>query len=307
MKKALLLPALPALFQTATAQQGFQTEAVIISQNGDSFRAWITAATATSIRYREAATSTVTTDAKLADYAGVFLIEPPEYSAAIDLFQGRKYAEAREKFAAIKTRFRPIVTLRDNFSTLAAFYEMECMRKMGDLEALAETLKDFNRTPLTRETQLRQIEIYVMWDAVRTESWDRLDLICRERAKEKFPAELRTQVAYCHGLALQNLNRPIEALNAYAVAMTADGGASEELAQQAALNSLKIHFQDPDVQIAIQNWGTEDENQNTGGFFRLTEAGALAVLYEISLGGGKPLPAELKELSKFKASGPQQL
>ena len=58
----------------------------------------------------------------------------------------------------------------------------------------------------------------------------------------------------------------------------------------------------PEVQVAIQNWGTKDENKNSNGYTRLIEAAALAVFYEKYLNLGKPLPAELKAFTKYAAA-----
>ena len=115
------------------------------------------------------------------------------------------------------------------------------------------------------------------------------------------PTYQRAQVGYCHGLALEGLEKPIQALNAYAIAITADYGASNELAEQAALNSLRLYTKDPEVQLAIKLWGTEDEDPHSSGRFRLEEAAALADTYEQVLGGGKALPSEYKALLKYKA------
>jgi hypothetical protein len=84
--------------------------------------------------------------------------------------------------------------------------------------------------------------------------------------------------------------------------MTADSGASEILTQQAGLKALGVYQKDPEVQVAIQNWGTKDENKNSTGYTRLTEAAALAVFYEKYLNLGKPLPAELKAFTKYVAA-----
>ncbi len=83
-------------------------------------------------------------------------------------------------------------------------------------------------------------------------------------------------------------------------AMIADSGASEVVTRKAALRILSIHAADPAVQMAIDNWGTDDENKSSKGFANLGEAAAVAALYELSLGGGTPLPAEFKKFLKYK-------
>jgi hypothetical protein len=306
MKKFLITLLLPALSLSAFAQEPFQIEAILSKPDGSNFRAYVLAATKTAIRYKTTKVSTDFTDAKISDLATIFIVEPIDYSAAVDLYEGRKYAEAKEQFAELKDRYKPISAMKDNFSTLSAFHELECMRKLGDYEGLAAALKSFIKEPLSRDHQLRQLDLYVMWDAVRAADWPRLLLIASERDDEALPGYQRAQVAYCKGLALDKLERGAEALVEYSVAMTADSGASELITKQAALNALGIYFKDPEVQIAIQNWGTEDENKNSSGFTRLTEAAALAVFYEEYLNLGEPLPADLKALKKYAADLPEQ-
>jgi tetratricopeptide (TPR) repeat protein len=284
----------------AAAATPFQTPALLINSDGSFAKAWLVAATKSSIRYRETEVGVDTRDSRVSEFSAIYLYEPREFSVAMDLYQGRKYQEAKAAFAAVKDRFKSISALENNHSTLSAFYEMECMRRLGDLDGLAAALQKFLKEPLTRETQLRQIEIYVLWDAVRTKSWDRVDILARERDKTKLPGDQRAQVAYCHGLALEGLERPAEALVAYSIAMTADAGASEEIARLAALRVLAIHKANPEVQTAIKVWGTADENKNSKGYSDLLEAASVAELFELSLGAGTPLPSDLKVFLKYK-------
>lgn len=302
MKHLILSLILPALTIPAFSQ-AFEVEAILSKpDDGGTFRAWVLAATKTHIRYKDNKLAGNFTDARITDFATVFIVEPPDYAAAIDLYEARKYKEAQEAFAAVKLRCKPLATMPDNFHTLAAFHEMECYRHLGDYEGLNNALKSFLKEPLTRVNQLRQLDLYILWDAVRAEAWDRVLIIASERDEEVLPGYQRAQVAYCKGLALDKLERGREAIIEYSVAMTADSGASEILAQQAAIKTLGIYYKDPELKVAIKNWGTEDENKNSAGYVRLTEAAAIAKFYEKFLSLGKSLPAELKELTKYAAA-----
>jgi tetratricopeptide (TPR) repeat protein len=298
MKRFLPILLVPTLSISALAQE-YQAAAILSKPNGENLQAYIITATKTEIRYKTSQVSTDTTDAKIVDFSTIHLMEPPEFSAAVDLFEGRKYKEAQEKFAAFKDISKRIAGMKDNHHTLSAFYEMECMRKLSDYEGLQKALQSFIKEPLTRDYQLRQLDLYVMWDAVRTESWDRLIIIASERDEEKLPGDQRAQVAFCKGLALENLNRPAEALIEYGIAVTADSGASELITQEAALYSLGIYFKDEEVQAAISTWGTEDENKNSPGHSHLLEAAALAKFYQKFLSVGKPLTEEYKKFLKY--------
>ena len=266
-------------------------EALFIRADGTSQRAFVVTATKASLRYRDSKDSTEVKDLKVSDLARVHLFEPPGYAAAIDLFQDRRYQEAKLAFSALKQSLAPISTLPDNPGTLAAFYELECFRKLGDLEGLSGALKNFNKDPLVRENHLRQIEMYVFWDAVRTKNWNRLEALAKDRAKQRLPGYQRAQVSYCHALALDALGRRSDALEAYNTAIIADVGASEELARHAALAILKIHAADPAVKEALKQPAGE---ATTPGHAALAEARAVARLFELSLGSGDPLPQEYK-------------
>lgn len=300
--KKLLSIALLQLLSPLAFSQDFQNEAILSKSNGENFRGWILAATKSGIRFKTAPTATNFTDGKIRDYDSIFLMEPPEYSAAMDLYEARKYKEARAAFAALKDKSTSVSTLRDNHHTLSAFYEMESMRKLGDLDALAIAFATFAKEPLTREYQIRQLDLYALWNAIHLKDWDRALLLASERDMENLPGDQRTQVAYSKGLALQNLDRGSEALLAYNTAITADAGASETVASKAALNALEIYNSDPEVQLAIKNWGTKDENKNSGGYARLLEAAALANFYKSSLAPDKKLPAGFEALLKFQAA-----
>ncbi|MES2921290.1 MAG: tetratricopeptide repeat protein [Verrucomicrobiota bacterium] len=230
--------------------------------------------------------------------AGKPLPTGPLFTAAINLYQGRKYQEARAAFAEIAKRYKA----EREFFTPAAFYEMECLRKLGDLDGLAKALGTFAKDPSLGGNRLRQLEINALWDAVRTKSWDKLDQLAKARLHERLPGDQRVQVAFCQGMASESLGRSLEALAAYNIAMTADAGASEEIARQAALGVLRIHLADAEVKAALTGNGAPDANRESPGFFRLKEAAAVAFLFELTLGAGTPLPAEFKEFLKHRGS-----
>lgn len=298
MKKLTLALLAPILSLAAYAQE-FQAETYFTEPDGGNFRAFIIAATDTQIRYKLTSVSTDFKDANISDFATIFVVRPEGYSEAMDLYEAGKYKEAQEKFRVYKEFSKPIARLKGNYHTLAAFHEMECMRHLGDLEGIATALKDFSKGTLTLEHHLRQLDLYIMWDAVRQESWERVLSIASERDSESLPGYQRAQIGYCKGLALQKLGRIGEALTQYAVAMTADSGASKILTNKAALNSLEIYKDNEEVQFAISVWGTPDESADSYGRSLLLEANILASKYEQLLGLGDPLPGSYKPFLKY--------
>jgi tetratricopeptide (TPR) repeat protein len=290
-------PAAPA----APAATAVPAEAVLM-QNDDTFMdIWIIAATKTDIRFLESKVDTDFTDMKISRARSLYLKEPKEFTQAIDLFQARKYEEAKALFGTLKARYKFMEAMPGNYSALSAFYEMECMRKLGDLEGIAAAMQRFIPDPLLREEHRQQVELYsTFWDAVRTKGWQRIDSMAKERAGQPLPANLRAQMAYCHGLALEGLKKNTEALNAYNTALVADCGAADDLVGKAALNILRIHKADPEVQKAMRLWGTPDEVKHAGGRVRLLEASAVAHMYQKFIVLGTPLPAAYQDLLKYK-------
>ena len=230
--------------------------------------------------------------------AGKPLPATPSFAAALDLYQGRKYQEAKTAFAEITKLAKAGNSPDKETATFAAFYETECLRKLGDLDGLAKTLRKLEKDPSLGGNRLRQLEIDTLWDAVRAKECERVDQLAKARLHDRLPGDQRAQVACCHGLALEQLDRPLEALAAFNTAMTADAGASEEIARQAALGVLRIHRADPEVQGALTGSGEPVANRESSGFFRLKEAAAVAFLFELTLGAGTPLPAEFTEFLK---------
>ena len=309
LRTALLLPLLAAPGAFAqNPQQGFQTPAILIKNESSTFvqRIWVVKATKTAIEYRETEVATTTKSANLSDLASLYLFEPREYSEALDLYQNREYKKARELFAKIKDTHKPVATLENNPSTLAAFYEMECLRKEGDLDGLMAAFGDFNKSALTRENQLRQVELYLLWDAVRGEKWPTVLKLVGERAKTRLPGDQRAQVSYCHGLALEATEKPDEAMVAFHTAMIADSAASEVISRKAAIKVISFLHEKPEVKRAIQIWGTPEESISTPGYNKLLEAAALARLYVMSLGGGQPLPEDLQKLTEYRPKESEQ-
>lgn len=273
--------------------------AVLFTQDG-SQPAWIMEANKNAIRYRESDVAVDSLVANRTDIKHIYLYEPRELYAAQKLYQARKYEEAKSAFQAIRERYKAFETLDNSPGVVAAFYEMESMRKLGDLEGLEKALQDFDKSRLANENQQRQVDLYVLWRLLQEKNWKSLENLTKERAKTRLPGDQRAQVAYLQGMALEGLERPDEAMLAYQTALVADSGASEEITRLAALRILDVLSEDEDVKRAIRVWGTADEKKNTRGYNRLLEASALAVLFEKFLGGGSPLPNKLKDLPKFR-------
>ncbi len=267
----------------------FKTPATLVAADGGTRAIELLSANHGTIRYRVTGGTDAIQDLLLKDGVTVFVPEPADYTAAMELLRARNYRDARKKFAAVKDKFRPIEGLEDSIATLASYYEMECLRKLGDLGGLAAALKKFSKGTLSRDYQNDQLELYVLWDAVRSKDWDRLLTLTASRAAERLPGEQRAQVAWCEGLALEARSQPEAALISYQTAITADAGDSEEITRQATLRVLAIYHNDAEVRAALTGKG------DSRGKLKLAQARAVAGLFELSLGTGTPLPKEFRE------------
>ncbi len=221
------------------------------------------------------------------DIASVYFYKVPIFESAMALYKGRKYAEAKVKFLECENTFKRLVEMPNNYSTLAGFYALECSRRLFDLEALSSGMEKFRKDGLTRQGHLQQLEVNVFWEAFRLKDWDRLNLLATEWRERKVTNSQRAQIAYCHGMAYEQLAKKdpkllSKALNAYNTVLSADFAASVELVVAAATNALQIYAEDSEVELAMKLWETEDENKQSPGYQRLLEASALAKFYDKS-------------------------
>lgn len=292
------------LCAAVSAQNRFQQEALLI-RGDDLSRVWVGDADDKQFLYYETEQGVDSKTMRISQPDAIWLMEPDAYAEALESYQGRKYEEAAKQFAKVRQDFIKLRELPNNYSSLAAFYEMEALRQSGKLDELKSKLVKFtpdDRATLTREFQKRQLEMYPMWEAIQEKAWARVEAIANEWLGKDLPGFQRAQAAYGLGLSLDGQDRTEEALDAYHAALVADTAASERIASEAALNALRLYSDDEQVQLAIRLHGTEDEDKNTLGARRLSEAGAVASLYELTLGAGQKLPAKFQELVKYTPS-----
>lgn len=219
------------------------------------------------------------------------------FSVAIDLYQGRKYVEAKDAFVSLRKQAEASSPVDEATAAFAGYQVAECLRKTADWKNLAKYNSTVPTSAVLGEDRLRQLEINGLWELARLKSWERLELACAARMKSLLPPDQRAQVACCLGLALEGLKRPEEALDAYQIALTADAGASEDVARQAALRILAIHLEDSTVRDQMDG-KTPVESQD---YSPLKEAAAVANLFEMSFGAGASLPQEFLPFLKFAA------
>jgi len=275
----------------------------IIVMEDDAQQVWITAASATNLEYKEREIAIDRLRVARSSLLSILFYEPDLYKEAMVLFENRDYAGAKVKFKECAEAFKKLEEIPGNYGTLAGFYVLECCRIQEELEELAQLLEVYRgQASLVRESQKNQFEVYIAWDAVRTKSWARLEGLTAEMlAQKRWTGTQLAQIYYCRGMACEGIGNATEALNAFNGAFTADFTASSELTKKAAIACLRVIKGHEEVQLAIKLFGTEDEDPNSTGSTLLQEGVALCELWTKALGDGQALPAEYKELLKFKA------
>lgn len=272
----------------------------LIAINGEFNRVYIVDGNSKVLRFSENLDSTVLKDVNVTSLETLYFMEPTEFTAAMELYRSRKYAEARTKFAETAEKYKWLQGISGNYHTLSVFYQMECCRKLGDLDALKALLDTFLPEPLLRETDRQQVDVYKYWEAVRGKSWPRLVEIADSEVEKRYPGSLRAQISYCLGLAYEGMNEPRKALTAFNEGFVSDFAASEVVARNSAIGCLRLLSNNEDVKQAIKLYGTKDANPNSEGSQLLKEANAITKLWDIALGGGEKLPAEYKMFLKYE-------
>lgn len=296
MKTIILLLACAATLPAQTL-----APAMIVKSDGDADRIWVEAASEKTVRYREDPKSLNRKDAALRTVAVKFFT-PPEFTIAQDHFENRNYEEAQPAFAKAREKFKFTQDVPGNFATLAGFYEIECARKLGNYEEMENLFKKFIPDPLLMQTDKTQLELIPLYNAVRSQDWPRLNILCEEWADKKVPGRIRAQIEYCHGMALDGLGKLEDSLIAFNKAFVADYTGSEVLTKKAVLACFAIYEKHPDVALARKLHGTPDEDPNSAGALLLVEAAALVELWNSALGRGDALPAEFKSFLKYKGA-----
>ena len=293
MKTIILSLACAATLPGQTLAPAFKIE------GSDTDRIWIEDSDDKTIRYRENPKSLNRIDISLRKISVLF-ITPPEYSSALELFENRDYEKAQPAFKAAREKYAFTDEVPANFSSLAGFYEMECSRKLGKYEELEQLFGKFRPAPLALDTHKTQLELYPLYNAIRTEDWPRLGTLVDEWAERDVPGNLRAQLEYANGMALEGQGELEDALIAYNKAMVADYAASEILVRKAALACFGIYNKHPDVVLARKLHGTPDEAPNSTGALLLVEAASLVQLWNEALGRGEALPDDYKAFLKYK-------
>lgn len=288
-----------SLFAQVQAQTPW-VPAVLINEDGAFTQVFVQGVQKGIVYYKDNLRSTQIYKARVSQYSSIYIFQPEDYRKALDLYRDRKYEEALKAFEETSKRYKLFKEMDDNYSDLSTFYQLEALRNLGRYDELTKRYELFDYKKITRESMITQLEINKIWRAVKDKDWRRVNILAAEWDGKTVAVGQRAQIAYCKGLAYEELKDYSNALTNYATAMTADFTKSDVIVRNAALNSLRIFANDKGVEIAMRLWNTEDEDKRTEGYTMLTEANALARLYvRADLGSGVKLPAEYKKFLDY--------
>ncbi len=302
LKSTIAIHLLAASFLGAAEPAAEPAAAVILKTDKTRENVYVYNVDDKGVKYKNNKAAIDTKNMRKSEIKRVYFIEPSEFKQGMLAFRGRRYKEAMEFFDKVVAENARTYTLTGNYSTLANFYKLECLRKTEQYEQMEKEQKAAIFDALERPSMKTQLELNVLWQATRHEDWTRLMTLVKQwDGRDGLDANHLAQLAFLRGLAHENLGNTEGALNGYNYAMTADYGSSYELVVASFNRALSVYWNDPDVQVAVKNWGTADENKDTRGYLRLLEGNRLAHLFEMTIAAsGEGLSEENKNFFKYK-------
>jgi len=284
-------PAKPSMPKARMLDSQNQIKDVFIVESGPS-----------NVRYKETEIQTNVLDKPRSQIITLFLYEPQSWREAYEQYRNANYKEALEGFAKVKQEQQATAALQNNYVTLARFYELECMRRLGDYAGLKAGLEKIDVRLLGEGTGFtRQLEILQVFSALGSKEYPRLIKLGEKLlTNENFNPSQRVAVNYCLGVAYQETKDINNALNHLAFVLSGDGGSSRVMMKDAILRMLDIYDQHPEVQSMLKLAGTEDQPPvNSLPDIMTKEAGNLARSYKEVFFRGEELPEKYAKYLKY--------
>lgn len=298
MREFFLLLLIVLTLGKAVAQVALQ-RAMLIKPD-DTFQVvFLEGADDTKITYRENERSTLRETKNIETFVAIYQFEPAEFREAMEAFRRYDYEKALGLFEQVRDQYRNFRQLPNNFASRSELWELECLRHLQRFDELKKRRETYRMLGVTYLDEKRQLDMYTFWEALASESWNRLVTLGGEWIEKPLPGAEKAQVAYCYGKGLAELRRTNEALNAFGMAMTANYSMRSALASKAARESLKLLKDDPELLRERQVWGTEDANPGSVGEARLFEAARMVQFYQRVYPHFDPLDDEYTELLKY--------
>ena len=274
--------------------------AIVIS-GGRSDEVLLTKASKTQLFYKNRARDTAdrTIDRNLV--SNVYFFRTESYQRAFEAYAKGEFKIAKELFKGCKEEFATFDSIPGDYSSLSAYYEMECARRLGDLEASMTLFKSFRPEKLINESQRSQLEIYSIWENVSAESWDKVLTLARLLEKKKLPGYQQAQISYCQGLAYQGKGEKDQAIAKYNEGIALSEFREPELIENASEKIIDILLQNEKVGELLKKAGKiKEENKFDQAYQDLKQASALALVWDSLTNQTRDLPSKYKKLLKVK-------
>ena len=298
MFKTIIFTLLGALTLSVSAETT-NARAVVTDRDGKSREIYVITASEKAILYLANARSTSQETMLRRSVDSIFFYRPSSYQKALEAYNSGKFSVAAAGFKACKEEYIKTKLLPQNYSSRAAFYELECARRQGKYDELATLLDEFRPDSLVNENYITQLEIYPFWEAVGKKQWKRIKQISPSWDKKKLPGFQRAQVAYCVGLALKEMGELDEALMRFNEALALSELKEIELVQNSAEMAIEVILADEAVQACEKSQSTSKPDQGSRAYLNLLEAVAIAKFWD-GCESGRPLPTKYKKLLKYE-------
>ena len=270
----------------------------IVKKNGKAKRAYLSKVSKKAITYIDNPKDTSGSEVLKEEVQTIFFYQPKSFAKALALFNNYRFQDAYDLFTDCKMKYKPYDALDGNYSTIAGFYELECVRRLGDLARLDQLLNDFRPAPLLDENHLTQLAIYPFWHAVHTASWERLLTLAPQWENKKLPGTQRAQIAFCHALALEALGEREGALLKFHEALAVSDLKEQNLISKACAKIIFLITEQKEV-LEYLKLPLDTRSQSSRLYHEVLAASSVAKLWSQLSHSGSSFPSEYQPLLKI--------
>lgn len=251
MALAGLATLVPAMAQDISGMQRLRARAVNSSiRNGNPTDIFILSANGPAIQFVETKESQAPMQQMASAFKTLYIFETDDFvDAKVDM-ENRKYQDARNKFAALVTKYASTLPIKDSLSARAAVNELECAMRMMDWAGVKGLLAKFPiRANTLSQSDQDDLEVARIMATIPDKNWN--DLKTKASAflatKKSATRLQQARMKYALGAAALATDKAPEALDAFADAVVLLHGSDDNLGSAAILHSLDAYLRLPDV------------------------------------------------------------
>jgi len=197
-------------------------------------------------------------------------IQAVSFDEESDIIGPARYAYTRQQFEQAEELFEKVANdygylwgikreQLGNFASDARFYQIDCLRRMGDYSQIGAALATPTGKTLedtVDETLVPTVKLFRMWESTAAKDWAKVEAGMKEYEQPlsgkkaelfKVPSfrddlspNTVAQLSYMRGLMYQAQDRKTDALNDFYRAATLDYGSERELTKEAMEHAIEI-------------------------------------------------------------------